>query len=407
MTKSPYGIWPVPSYRGTLSRRPAPPPAPGPPAMSHPSAPPTSGDGSRPPSPPTNPRLRESLAAALAGVYTFERELGGGGMARVFVAEESSLGRKVVVKVLPSEKSGGVSAKRFAREIWLSARLSHPHIVPLLSAGEAGGQPYYTMPLVEGESLRERIDRGPIPIPEVVSLLRDVARALAYAHAHGVVHRDIKPENVLVIGGAAVVTDFGVAKAITAAASNPADGVAGATGLTSHGVALGTPAYMAPEQVAADPETDHRADVYAWGVVAYELLAGRTPFAGRRAMAVMAANVNEAPEPIERLRASTPRPVASIVMRALSKPPADRPTADELLRALDVISSPEGTRTVSGTHAIAEPGEPAASAPAASAPTATAPGGDSGKRPPPALIAAVAALVVVVLVALWLARGAG
>jgi eukaryotic-like serine/threonine-protein kinase len=162
---------------------------------------------------------------------------------------------------------------------------------------------------------------------------------------------------------------------------------------------------MAPEQVAADPAVDHRADVYAWGVVAYELLAGRTPFAGRRAMAVMAANVNEAPEPIERLRASTPKPLASIVMRALAKPPADRPTADELLRALDVLSSPEGTRTFSGTHAIEAPGEPAGAATAAA--PATAPGGESGKRPPLGLVAAVAALVAVVLAALWLVRGAG
>jgi eukaryotic-like serine/threonine-protein kinase len=367
-------------------------------------------------SPPTpaarHAKLRDELAAHFAGTYTLERELGGGGMASVFVAEEAALGRKVVLKVLPSEKAGGVSARRFAREIWLSARLSHPHIVPLLSAGEAAGQPYYTMPLVEGQSLREQLAGGPLPIGEAVSVLRDVARALAYAHAHGVMHRDIKPENVLMIGGAAMVTDFGVAKAITAAATGQADPHApSSTGLTSRGMALGTPAYMAPEQVAADPAVDHRADIFAWGVVAYELLAGRTPFAGRRAMAVMAANVNEVPEPIERLRPSAPKGLAALVTRALAKAPGDRPSADELLRALDALSAPrDGARAgsvTSETHPVVAEAAAPSTAPTAE-PRAVAAAAVAPPAGSPRLLRVAAGLVVLLallLAAVWMLRG--
>src|ERR1043166_4066663 len=162
--------------------------------------------------------LRDELQHTLGSAYTLERELGGGGMSRVFVAEENSLGRKVVVKVLPPEVTAGVNVDRFKREIQMAARLQHPHIVPLLSAGEMSGVPYYTMPFVEGESVRARLARtGAMSITEVISVLRDVAKALAYAHEHGVVHRDIKPDNVLLSGGSATVTDFGIAKAIAAA----------------------------------------------------------------------------------------------------------------------------------------------------------------------------------------------
>jgi len=194
------------------------------------------------------PDLRDQLQHTLGASYTLERELGGGGMSRVFVAEDTSLGRSVVVKVLPPEMASGVSIERFKREISVAARLQHPHIVPLLSAGEAGGLPYFTMPFVEGESLRARLTRGEeITVKEAVHLLREVASALAYAHRKGVIHRDIKPENVLITEQHAVVTDFGVAKAISAATQADGDG------LTAVGVALGTPAYMAPEQVAGDP----------------------------------------------------------------------------------------------------------------------------------------------------------
>src|SRR5690348_2929822 len=209
--------------------------------------------------------LRHSLQDTLGSSYTITRELGGGGMSRVFLAHEEELGRDVVVKVLPPEMIAGVSADRFDREIRLAARLQHPHIVPVLTAGEMDGVPYYTMPFVEGESLRARLAAGPLPIAECVSLLRDVARALVYAHQRGVVHRDIKPDNVLISGASAAVTDFGIAKAITAARGGGA--VAGGA-LTQHGMSIGTPTYMAPEQAAADPSTDHRADLYSFGCMA-------------------------------------------------------------------------------------------------------------------------------------------
>ena len=189
--------------------------------------------------------LGERLQDALGSAYTISRELGGGGMSRVFVAEETSLGRKVVIKVLPPELAAELSAERFEREVRLAAQLQHPQIVPVLTAGDAGGVPYYTMPLVEGESLRAQLAReGPLPIPRVISVLRDVAKALEFAHARGVVHRDIKPDNVLFAGSSAAVTDFGIAKALSA--SKAAAAPSGT--LTQLGTSLGTPAYMAPEQ---------------------------------------------------------------------------------------------------------------------------------------------------------------
>jgi serine/threonine protein kinase len=212
--------------------------------------------------------LQMRLQSALGAAYRIEQELGGGGMSRVFLAQEPELGRRVVVKVLPPEMAAGVNAERFRREIQLAASLQHPHIVPLLAAGHADDLVYYTMPLIEGESLRAKLTReGELPIPETLRLLRDVVDALSYAHAHGVVHRDIKPDNVLVANHHAVVTDFGVAKALSEST--------GKSSLTSAGVALGTPAYMAPEQAAADPHADHRCDIYAVGALGYEMLTGR------------------------------------------------------------------------------------------------------------------------------------
>ena len=279
------------------------------------------------------PDLRDQLQHTLGASYTLERELGGGGMSRVFVAEDTALGRSVVVKVLPPEMASGVSIERFKREITLAARLQHPHIVPLLSAGETGGLPYFTMPFVEGESLRARLARGEeVPLRAAVHLLREVASALAYAHRKGVIHRDIKPENVLITEQHAMVTDFGVAKAISAATHADADG------LTAVGVALGTPAYIAPEQVAGDPGTDHRADIYAFGVIAYELLAGRAPFAGRTAQALMAAHVLETPEAISSRRVGVPAELSALVMRCLEKSPDNRPqSAEDILRRLDDV----------------------------------------------------------------------
>jgi serine/threonine-protein kinase len=293
--------------------------------------------------------LRDQLQATLSGNYTLERELGGGGMSRVFVAEETALGRKVVIKVLPPETAAQVSLERFKREILLAAKLQHPHIVPLLSAGESEGLPYFTMPLVEGESLRVRLARhGELPVNDAIRILREIASALAYAHEHGIVHRDIKPDNVLLSGGCAMVTDFGVAKALSAS-SNAEHG-----GVTSLGVALGTPAYMAPEQATADPAIDHRADIYAFGVLAYELLTGQPPFAGRTPQNLLAAHVTEAPEGISRRRTSLPPALAALVMRCLEKRPADRPqTAVELVQALDAIVTPSGGMAPTGARMAA------------------------------------------------------
>jgi len=285
-----------------------------------------------------NSDLRDQLQRTLGDAYTLDRELGGGGMSRVFVATEHALGRQVVVKVLPTEMAGQVSAERFKREISLAARLQHPHIVPLLTAGDAGGLPFFTMPLVEGESLRVRLAKhGELPLNEAVRLLREIGAALAYAHEHGIVHRDIKPDNVLLSGGSAMVTDFGVAKALTAS-SNAEQNKA-----TSLGVALGTPAYMAPEQASADPNVDHRADIYAFGVLAYELLTGQPPFVGRTPQNLLAAHVTEAPEHVTKRRSAIPPALAAMVMRCLEKRAADRPqTASELVHALDQINTPSG-----------------------------------------------------------------
>jgi len=282
--------------------------------------------------------LRDRLQASLGHAYTLDRELGGGGMSHVFAATETALGRSVVVKVLPPDLAAGVSTERFKREIAVAARLQHPHIVPLLSAGEMDGVPYFTMPFVQGESLRVRLARrGELPVSESVRILREIASALAYAHEHGVVHRDIKPDNVLFSGDVAMVADFGVAKALSASTNGDHGGV------TSLGVALGTPAYMAPEQATADPTTDHRADVYAFGILAYEMLTGQPPFTGRNPSQLLAAHVTEVVEPVSRRRPNLPPALAALVMRCLEKRPADRPqSAGEIVHALDDITTPSG-----------------------------------------------------------------
>jgi hypothetical protein len=291
-----------------------------------------------------SPDLREQLQSTLGSRYTIERELGGAGMSRVFVASETRLGRRVVVKVLTPELAMGVSAERFEREIRLAASLQQANIVPVLAAGEVGGLPYYTMPFVDGESVRSRLAHGRLSAAEAVSILRDVARALAYAHRHGVVHRDVKPDNVLLSEGAAVVTDFGIARAL-AASRRPVTGEA----LTQLGTSLGTPAYMAPEQVVGDPAIDHRADLYAFEAMAYELLTGRPPFSGRSVQRLLAAHLSEAPEPISALRPEVPQALAELVMRCLEKDPARRPqAAAEVLQYLDAVAA--------GGSRIVEPG---------------------------------------------------
>src|SRR6059036_1713453 len=257
-------------------------------------------------------------------------------MSRVFLAQEVRLGRQVVVKVLPPELAAGVSAERFEREIRLAAALQHPHIVPLLTAGSQGDLLYYVMPHIAGESLRARIaHERELPVGDTVRILRDVSDALAYAHGHGIVHRDVKPDNVLLSGKHALVTDFGVAKAV----SNSS----GAATLTSLGMALGTPAYMAPEQAAGDPNVDHRADLYAVGALGYELLAGRPPFSGMSPQGMLAAQVTATPDPVTQHRATVPPALAALIMRCLAKHPADRPqSAEEVVGQLEAMATPTG-----------------------------------------------------------------
>ncbi len=283
--------------------------------------------------------LLSRLQAALADRYRIERELGGGGMSRVWVATETALDRQVVVKVIAAELTQGLSAERFAREVRLAARLQQANIVPVLHAGSADGLPYYTMPYVRGESLRTRMAGGaPLSLTERVTLLRDVARALAYAHDEGIVHRDIKPENVLLSHGAAMVTDFGIAKALTA--SRTEAGGDSAT-LTQAGGSIGTPAYMAPEQAVGEV-VDHRADLYAWGVMAYELLAGVHPFRRHSTpQQLVAAHLTESPSPIRGTNPEVAEPLAALVMQCLEKDPARRPaSAAAVLNALDTVGTP-------------------------------------------------------------------
>lgn len=281
--------------------------------------------------------LLEQLQQSLGSAYTIERELGGGGMARVFVAEETRFRRRVAIKVLSPELTHGLSVERFEREIALAAALQQAHIVPVITAGEVDGLPWYSMPYIDGESLRARMRRGPVPLDEATTILADVARALAYAHAQGVVHRDIKPENVLLSGGSAVVTDFGIAKAVSASRTQAPGGT-----LTVVGTSLGTPAYMAPEQAVGD-DVDSRADIYAWGLIAYELLAGRHPFAGRTtAQQLIAAQITESPPSLRSVCNSVPARMAALVERTLAKRPDERPSsATELVRALEDRQSNE------------------------------------------------------------------
>jgi TolB-like protein/tetratricopeptide (TPR) repeat protein len=266
-------------------------------------------------------------------------------MSTVFIARDNSLGRTVVVKVLPYELAATVSVDRFKREIMLSAALQHPHIVPVLSAGETDGLPFFIMPFVEGESLRARLSRGPLSVREAVSILKDVARALVYAHGRGIIHRDIKPDNILLSGGAATVTDFGVAKAISASREGNRPEAPSRTGtITIVGTSIGTPAYMAPEQAAGDPLTDHRADLYALGIVGYEMLVGTPPFHGRAPQQLLAAQLTEPPTPIGNRRYDVPAALASLIMRLLEKDPGKRPrTANEVARALEDPSVVSGT----------------------------------------------------------------
>jgi Tol biopolymer transport system component/tRNA A-37 threonylcarbamoyl transferase component Bud32 len=283
--------------------------------------------------------LLDRLVAALADRYRVERELGHGGMATVYLAEDLKYHRLVAVKVLRPELAATLGADRFLREIQVAAQLQHPHILPLLDSGEANGFFYYVMPLVEGESLRARLaHHGELPVHDAVRILKEVVDALAHAHAHGVVHRDIKPDNILLSGRHALVSDFGVAKAVSEAT--------GRQTFTTAGVALGTPAYMAPEQAAADPHLDHRVDLYAVGALGYELLSGRPPFTGLTPQEVLAAHVTQAPEPVDKHRPGLSPTLTQVIMRCLAKRPADRwQTAEELLAQLEPLVTPSGGMT--------------------------------------------------------------
>jgi len=290
----------------------------------------------------TNPLAR--LNAALIDRYTIERELGRGGMATVYLAEDLKHHRKVAVKVLRPELAAALGPERFLREIAIAAPLNHPHILPLLDSGDAAGLLYYVMPYVAGESLRERLNRErQLPIDEALQIAREVADALSYAHRHDVVHRDIKPENILLESGHAVVADFGIARAITAAGSDR---------LTDTGIAVGTPAYMSPEQSTGEQVIDGRSDLYSLGCVLYEMLVGETPYTGPTAQAILAKKLSEPLPRVSVVRETVPAGMEAALTKALARTPADRyRTAAEFVAALahpEAMVTPSGAMTWPG-----------------------------------------------------------
>lgn len=279
---------------------------------------------------PDDSALLERLKTDLASSYSIHRELQAGGMSRVFLAEDRTLHRRVVIKVLAPNLAADISTERFAREVQVASNLQQANIVPVLSAGTAAGLPYYVMPFVEGASLRALMQQTtPVDIDEAAAILKDVARALAYAHEHNVVHRDIKPDNILLSGGAAVVTDFGIAKAVAKAVL-----ASRAESLTMEGQTMGTPAYMSPEQASSD-NLDAASDVYSWGVTAYELLAGQHPFSTQvSTAALIRAHIAERPKNLATLRRDIPAALSSVVMSALEKEPKARPSTGRELYTL-------------------------------------------------------------------------
>ncbi len=275
------------------------------------------------------------LTTALAGRYAIERELGAGGMATVYLAHDVRHDRKVALKVLRPELAAVIGADRFLTEIKTTANLQHPHILPLFDSGEADSFLFYVMPYVEGESLRDRLEREKqLPVNDAVRLAGEVASALDYAHRHGIIHRDIKPENILLHDGRAQVADFGIALAASKA---------GGTRLTETGMSLGTPHYMSPEQAMGERELDARSDVYALGCVLYEMLAGEPPFTGPTAQAIVAKVMTAKPEPVTSYRSTVPHHVAAAITTALQKLPADR-----FASAAEMADTLSGVRTVAG-----------------------------------------------------------
>jgi serine/threonine-protein kinase len=337
------------------------------------------------------PTSLDRLQLALGSTYRIEREVGAGGMATVYLASDLKHGRQVALKVLRAELTAAMGTDRFPREIQIIAQLQHPHIVPLYDSGEAGGFLYYVMPFVDGESLRARLaSAGPMSVNEAVRLLREITDALAYAHARGIVHRDIKPDNVMLSGRHAAVTDFGVAKALRVSAGDS---------LTTVGIAVGTPQYMAPEQATAEANIDQRVDIYALGVLGYEMLTGKPLFDAPTAQGQLMAHVLEQPKDIRERRAEVPALLAETLLKCVAKDPADRwQSADELLVQLDQIAStPSGGVTPTTTRPIK------AASKAAEAKGAT-PRAASQRW-----IAIVAAVVLLTAggVALWMRGGAG
>jgi serine/threonine protein kinase/tetratricopeptide (TPR) repeat protein len=276
--------------------------------------------------------LQRELQEAVGDVYAIERELARGGMSRVFVAVERSLGRRVVIKVLAPELLSRISAARFQREIQVTANLQHPHILPVLAVGISGSLHYYVTPYVEGESLTARIEKeGSLAVEDAVHILQDVADALAHAHERGVIHRDVKPGNVLLSGGHAILADFGIAGAMQQAVNEER--------LTGTGAGIGTPGYMAPEQLAGDPTVDARADVFALGVLGYEMLAGTPPF-GDPSLGGLALAYFTEPRPLDEVRPTVPPEVARAISRAMARNPAERfASAVEFSDALRPVTS--------------------------------------------------------------------
>jgi eukaryotic-like serine/threonine-protein kinase len=257
-----------------------------------------------------------SLTLALADRYRIERELGQGGMATVYLAEDTRHHRKVALKVLKPELAHAVGSERFLREIETTAALHHPHILPLYDSGETEGFLYYVMPYVEGESLRDRLTREKqLPIDDALQIAREVSDALSYAHSRGVIHRDIKPENIMLEGGHAVVADFGIARAVSTAHGES---------LTQTGTSIGTPSYMSPEQAAGSSDVDGRSDLYSLGCVVYEMLAGQAPFTGPTVESIVHQHMLAEPRPITQIRPAVPPAVAGVLQRALAKNPADQ-----------------------------------------------------------------------------------
>ena len=284
--------------------------------------------------------LRTRLQHGLASTYRLERELGRGGMATVFLAQDLKHDRPVALKVLHPELAASLGPERFEREIRLAARLQHPHILTVFDSGEIPTEErrpallWFTMPFVEGESLRDRLNReGQLPVPEALTIIREIADAMACAHSHGVIHRDIKPENILLSGGHALVADFGIARAI------------GGEQLTGTGFAIGTPAYMSPEQAAGSRTVDARSDVYGLGCVLYEMLAGEPPFTGPTAQAIMARSITEPHRPLRAIREAIPQFVEQVVATALAKSPADRYASAAQFGAALTASAPTPTAT--------------------------------------------------------------